>query len=183
MAVGDSDDLATIPTGPVLPLGNIGAPGSGGLPLREVTRHARLWWVGAHGGAAESTLARLFSESAESHHSWPKSATGHDNADIPVVLTARTHLDGLRSAQEALTQWASGQVPGVRLLGLALVADAPGKLPKPLRDYARLVGGGAPRVWNVSWIEQWRTDPPGSPGNGSTSSEVRKLLKSVRALL
>jgi len=32
----------------------------------------------------------------------------------------------------------------VRLLGLVLVADTPGKVPAPIRDLAKVVGGGAP---------------------------------------
>ncbi|MCU1516231.1 MAG: hypothetical protein JWQ75_952, partial [Pseudarthrobacter sp.] len=48
----------------------------------------------------------------------------------------------------------------------AVLADAPGKLPKPLREFAALIGGGAPRLWMLPWVESWRlgdtTDaPPG----------------------
>ena len=52
----------------------------------------------------------------------------------------------------------------VDLLGLAVLADAPGKTPKPLRDFAAIVGGGAPRLWTLPWVEAWRhgeaTTPP-----------------------
>jgi hypothetical protein len=49
---------------------------------------------------------------------------------------------GLKAARGALIQWAAA--PAVDLLGLAVLADAPGKLPKPLRESAALVGGERP---------------------------------------
>ncbi|MGW9347503.1 DUF6668 family protein [Nocardiopsis flavescens] len=138
--------------------------------------------MGTHGGSGESTFATLLSESLESHHTWPQSASPPPGG-IPVVLTARTSFHGLESARSALTQWAAGAVPGVELLGLALVSDAPGKLPKPLKDFAHLVEGGAPRTWRVPWIEQWRTDPPTAPDQRGMPTELRKLIKSVQALI
>lgn len=62
------------------------------------------------------------------------------------MLVARTNARGLRAAQLAATEWASGDVP-VHLEGLVLLADAPGRLPKALKQFVRLVaGGGATRV-------------------------------------
>ncbi|MFE6303640.1 DUF6668 family protein [Nocardiopsis sp. NPDC057823] len=153
-----------------------------GLPLRVFPQSASVWWVGAHGGSGESTFAKLLPGSVESQHTWPQSATPLPGG-IPVVLMARTNLSGLESARNALTQWASGTVPGIQLLGLALVSDAPGKLPKPLKDFAHLVGGGAPRVWRVPWMEQWRTDPPTAPDPRGMPAELRKLIKSVQVLI
>lgn len=76
------------------------------------------------------------------------------------MLVARTNLTGLVAAQVALGQWASPATrPPVRLLGLVLLADAPGKLSRPLRDFTALIAGGAPATWNVGWVEAWRTDP------------------------
>lgn len=79
-----------------------------------------------------------------------------------VVLIARTHASGLRAAQAAARQWASGALGGgVHLLGLVVVADAPGRLPRPLRDLLGLVSGGLPHVWEMPWVEAWRLgDPP-----------------------
>ncbi len=75
-------------------------------------------------------------------------------------------MRGLKAARGALIQWASGAAPAVDLLGLAILADAPGKLPKPLREFAALVGGGAPRLWMLPWVGSWRlgdttAGPPG----------------------
>lgn len=74
-----------------------------------------------------------------------------------VVLVARSHVSGLRAAQAAAAQWASRRLPSsVRLLGLAVVADAPGRRPKPLRDLLDLVAGGFPTWWDLPWVEGLR---------------------------
>jgi hypothetical protein len=51
----------------------------------------------------------------------------------------------------------------VQLLGLVAVADAPGRLPRPLRDLLRLVSGGVPRMWEMPWVESWRLGDPPTP--------------------
>ena len=58
------------------------------LPRRllDDDEQAAVWWLGAHGGAGESTLEELFSGSRAADHSWPLTA-----ADLP---PARVVLDG-----------------------------------------------------------------------------------------
>lgn len=125
----------------------------GGLPFRPRRLPAALWLVGAHGGAGESTLAGLIEGAMPADHGWPQVSS---DVAARVVLVARTHAAGLAAAQRALTQWAAGQVAGVELLGLVLVQDAPGRLPKELRQLAAVVEGGAPQVWHVPWVEDVR---------------------------
>lgn len=156
---------------PTAPQGGVPAPAEG-LPIRRQTRSAPLWWVGAHGGAGESTLAAAVEGSAGGGHAWPATAGGSPR----VVLVARTHASGLRAAQLAATQWASGSVPEVELLGLVLVADAPGRLPRELRDLTRLVAGGVPHVWNVPWLEQVRRGEPAAAWPRSTRAMFSELL-------
>lgn len=139
---------------------------------------ARVWWVGVHGGAGESTLAQLLAGSRASGHAWPVAARG-DAPRPAVVLVARTHASGLRAAQAAATEWASGEVP-VRLLGLVLIADAPGRLPRPLRDLGRLVAGGVPAAWQLPWHESWRLGDPLEPS--SAPSAARELLERIAEL-
>lgn len=116
-----------------------------------------VWLVGAHGGAGESTLAALDPSWRAAGHQWQASDTDPQRC----VLVARSNLTGLTAAQRALRQWATPATrPAVHLLGLVVVADAPGKLPTPLRDLITLVGAGAPQLWQVEWVEAWRTDPP-----------------------
>ena len=91
------------------------------------TSQAAVWWLGAHGGAGESTLEELFSGSRAADHSWPLTAA--ERPPARVVLVARTHARGLRAAQSAIREWAAGDAQ-VLLLGLVLIADAPGRLPR-----------------------------------------------------
>jgi hypothetical protein len=78
-----------------------------------------------------------------------------------VVLVARTHAAGLAAAQAAARQWAAGEVPErIELLGLVAVADAPGRLPRSLRELLDLVAGGVPRMWRLPWVEALRCGTP-----------------------
>lgn len=123
---------------------------------------ARLWWVGCHGGSGESTLAALLPATAATDHRWPDPGEG----SAPVVLVARTSLAGLQAAQRAVGQWAGGQAGNVTLLGLLLLADAPGKLPKelrPTRDLLRAGLLGRAELWEVDWVPGWRLGRPDVP--------------------
>jgi len=165
-----------------------GAGGQGGVvlpgPLDRLRRRllddgeqAAVWWLGAHGGAGESTLEELFSGSRAADHGWP--LTGANVAPARVVLVARTHAHGLRAAQSAIREWAAGDVQ-VLLLGLVLIADAPGRLPHGLRQLAGLIAGGVPAVWSIPWIEAWRVGEPPAPHNAP--KVVRRLLEDLRAM-
>ncbi|MGO9955974.1 MAG: DUF6668 family protein [Solirubrobacteraceae bacterium] len=121
-------------------------------PIAASEQDVAIWICGAHGGSGESTLERLVEGSRAAGHAWP---TLPGVPALRVLLVARTHHSGLRAAQNAVRDWASGAVP-VELVGLVLIADAPGRLPKPLRDLADVLAGGAPRVWRLPWIEAWR---------------------------
>lgn len=122
------------------------------LARRTMTGSAALWIAGAHGGAGESRIAHLLGARA-TDHCWP---VLQDGSKPRVLLVCRADIRGLTAARNALTQWASGATPKVNLLGLTILADAPGKTPKPLRDFAAIVGGGAPRLWTLPWVEAWR---------------------------
>jgi len=113
-----------------------------------------LWWVGAHGGAGESTLEQLMPGSRAAGHAWPVSPD--DSRPSRTALVARTHYSGLTAAQRALRDWASGSVP-TQLEGLVLITDAPGKLPPDLRSLVELVASAAPgQTWQLPWQPDWR---------------------------
>ncbi|BCW73462.1 DUF6668 family protein [Arthrobacter sp. NicSoilB8] len=114
---------------------------------------AALWVTGTHGGSGESRIADLIEGARTTAHCWP---VLQDGGKPRVLLVCRADMRGLTAARSALTQWASGAAPDLDLLGLAVLADAPGKTPKPLRDFATIVGGGAPRLWTLTWVEAWR---------------------------
>jgi hypothetical protein len=149
------------------------------LPRRALTGEgpAAVWWLGAHGGAGESTLEQLFSGSRAADHCWPLADPGQ--AAAHVVLVARTHAHGLKAAQHAIREWAAGDVE-VLLLGLVLIADAPGRLPSALRQLAALVAGGVPAVWSVPWIEAWRVGE--APGPQNAPKVVRQLLEDLQVM-
>lgn len=115
-----------------------------------------VWWVGAHGGAGESTLEQLLEGSCAAGHAWPMHGSAGEVSPCRAVVVARTNAGGLRAAQRVVAEWASGEVP-VDLIGLVLVADAPGRLPRPLKDFVQLLAGGVPAVWHIPWVEAWRT--------------------------
>ena len=116
-----------------------------------------MWFVlGVHGGAGESTLEALLPGARAADHAWPVSPDPRRPARV--LLVARTSHSGLLAAQNALRDWASGAVT-VELLGLVLIADAPGRLPKHLRRLAGLVASATPRIWELAWQAQWRVGP------------------------
>lgn len=146
------------------------------LESRSVAGTARLWVVGTHGGAGESRIADLIECARPTDHCWPVLPSG---ATPPVVLVCRADMRGLTTARNALTQWVSGAAPQVDLLGLAVLADAPGKTPKALRDLTALVGGGAPRFWSLPWVDAWRhTDTTELPA----VREYQRFITDVAAL-
>jgi hypothetical protein len=149
------------------------------LPRRHLDpdEEVAVWWLGVHGGAGESTLEELFVGSRAAGHHWP--LTGADRPAAQVVLVARTHARGLKAAQSAMREWAAGHVR-VRVLGLVLIADAPGRLPHELRELAQLIAGGVSAVWWLPWSEAWRVGEPPAPRNAP--KVVRRLLEDLRTL-
>lgn len=169
--VGAATDSATpVPelTGPASPLPWLTADPA--LPVVATACVAELWVVGAHGGAGESTLAGLVDTWLAAGHAWPQRPE-----PVSCVLAARTSAGGLLAAQAALRQWAAGDAP-VSLHGLVLVADAPGRLPRALRDLAEVVAGGAPRCWLLPWIEAWRF------GDLQMTRPVTRLIRELTAV-
>ncbi|WP_327324117.1 hypothetical protein OG735_17545 [Streptomyces sp. NBC_01210] len=109
-------------------------------------------WVGAHGGAGASTLAKVLG-GTDIGCRWPDASRGEP---ARVMLVARTHADGMRAASRALDALREGRHPkGMELVALVLVADAPGRLPFPLARRVRVLRSVAP-VRRVSWIPAWR---------------------------
>ena len=140
------------------------SPRQGGLPIHDfgplLRRGGPPWWfLGAHGGAGTSTLHAAVPGGADAGHWWP---VCDPPTPVRVVLVTRSHAHGLRAAQVAAWQWTqSPKLRSVHLLGLAVIADAPGRRPKPLRDLLSLISGGVPKVWDLPWVEAVRLgDPP-----------------------
>ena len=142
-----------VPTGATRPQLSVPQPDQADrLPRRNVAgREPSFWWLGVHGGAGETSLARLDKRTKAAEHQWPLTAAGS-----VIVLVARSNIPGLRAARLAATEWASGSLSGIHVAGLVVMADAPGRLPKEIRDFARVVGGGVPHLWHFPWVDGWR---------------------------
>lgn len=169
------------PTGPTTPQAGVTAPDRvDQLPVREFRASAHLWLVGVHGGAGESTLARLIPGGEAAGHSWPLPPA---NSYIPirVLLVARSNAAGLEAARKTITHWASGALHDVQLVGLVIIADAPGRLPRPLRHLADHVAGAPPRTWHMPWVEAWRLGE--HVGLDSSPSEVRRIVTEITSVL
>ena len=168
--------------GPAAPQPGI-APPTHGLGVLDVPVDDRVWVIGVHGGAGETTVAVALSGSGTDRR-WPRA----EGAPARVLLVARTHLSGLRAAQRTGQQWAAGATPEVDLLGLVLVPDAPGRLPKQLRDFALVVAGGFPRSWPLRWEEGLRMAEPKLPGSlpvvdaRDAPHSLRRLAADITAL-
>ncbi|WP_341720752.1 hypothetical protein QQG74_14215 [Micromonospora sp. FIMYZ51] len=109
-------------------------------------------WIGAHGGAGASTLTRLLG-GTDLGCRWPDPARSEP---ARVMVVGRTNLDGLGAVSRALHALREGRHPaGMRLVGVVLIADAPGRLPAPLLGRIRLIRSIAP-VYRLPWIPSYR---------------------------
>jgi hypothetical protein len=123
-----------------------------------------LLWLSAHGGSGATTMSAATGLGCE-ETLLPALDT---LVSVPVIVVARTHAHGLLCAQQLAARAASGGLGLAtphHLAGLVLVADAPGKLPKPLAELAHLVSGGYPRTWRVPYVEAWRLGEPPHAAN------------------
>lgn len=168
------------PAGPTIPQPAtvFAPPPDEQLPTHPAPQVAPLWWLGVHGGAGESTLAALEPTWLPAQHAWPAPPGA---GPVFVVLVARTHARGLAAARAAARQWAAGLVPHVNVLGLVLIPDAPGRLPRPLREEIQLVSGAVARTWTLPWVEPWRLDP--CPVPAAVPREARRLVADLRGLI
>jgi hypothetical protein len=165
-------------------------PGTTGLrrPLRNVTADGGLLQdfscpegkvavVGAHGGAGESLLERvdpaLF---AAADHCWPLAGNA---SEVPALVVARGDYLGLEAARTTGKQWAAGELSGIDLLGLVVMADQP-KQAKQLKDLAAVIGGLFPRLWIISYSVDVRLEGSFGP---SLPKDLRKLLSDVQILI
>jgi hypothetical protein len=138
--------------------------------------------LAAHGGAGVSSLLRAGLAAAgasDGQRRWP--AAGQ------VLLVARTSTGGLERARDLARQHARGQAgPHVQLVGLVLVADAPGRLPTRISALADLVCGAFARTWQVPWLAEWRLataiEPlPAHPDVARLSADLHALTADLMA--
>ncbi|WP_217170222.1 DUF6668 family protein [Streptomyces sp. AC512_CC834] len=140
-------------------------------PPASLARHHS--WVGTHGGAGVSTLAAVYG-GHDCGRRWP------GPADPPsVLLVARTHAAGLVAVARGVEDFRRGRAPaGVDLDSVVLVADAPGRLPRPLAQRVRLLESTVD-VHRVPWVPAWRLgEVDAGPPRGTDS--LCRLTRRVR---
>jgi hypothetical protein len=119
----------------------------------------RFSWVATHGGAGTSTLATVFG-GHDTGRDWPRPDQGEPSS---VLLVGRTHAAGLDAVSRALGIFRRGDAPpGLDLDAVVLVADAPGRLPRPLTERVKVIDSVID-VYRVPWIPAWRTGDLGGP--------------------
>ncbi|MPY30668.1 hypothetical protein FNH09_04880 [Streptomyces adustus] len=129
--------------------------------------HRHFSWVATHGGAGTSTLAAVYG-GRDCGRDWP----GPDDPQS-VLLVARTHAAGLDAVLRTLEVFRLGEAPvGLDLDSVVLVADAPGRLPRPLAQRVARIES-AVDVHRVPWVAAWRVGDLG----GEPPRETRTLIR------
>jgi hypothetical protein len=122
--------------------------------------------VGAHGGAGTSTLAKALG-AADLGREWP--------ADGQVLVVGRTNAGGLQSVSRMLNSIVGDPRQQGRVVAVALVADAPGRLPLALSRRVRVIRSAA-RIYRIPWVPAWRVGDE----LDELPKEIRKLAELVR---
>ncbi|BFO14381.1 hypothetical protein SHKM778_07690 [Streptomyces sp. KM77-8] len=90
-----------------------------------------------------------------------------------MLLVARTHAAGLDAVVPAVEMFRRGDAPeGLDLDAVVLVADAPGRLPRPLAHRVRLIESVID-VYRVPWVNEWRLGDLGERPPRETESLAR----------
>ncbi|WP_128381803.1 DUF6668 family protein [Streptomyces cavernae] len=123
-------------------------------PPRLVATARRFAWVAVHGGAGTTTLATVFG-GLDAGRGWPRPERGEPES---VLLVARTHATGLDAVSHTLDVFRRGDAPpGLDLNAVVLVADAPGRLPRPLVQHIEVITSVVD-VYRVPWVNAWRSN-------------------------
>jgi hypothetical protein len=132
--------------------GPVTVPEPGPPTPAQVSATARRFsWIGTHGGAGVSTLATVYG-GHDCGRAWPGPTDPQS-----VLLVARTHAAGLEAVVHAVEVFRRGEAPpGLDLDAVVLVADAPGRLPRPLAQRIKRHLESAIDVYRVPWVPAWR---------------------------
>jgi hypothetical protein len=132
--------------------------------------------VGAHGGAGTSTWSHILGV-GDAGAAWPQHV--NPSRSLSVVVCCRSTAAGLRAAQDVAIEWASGALTG-QLVGLVVGADAPGRLPRQLREHLQITSGAFPHCIFVPWQAQWRFAKENDV-NSNHSRRMNKIAATVAA--
>lgn len=113
-------------------------------------------WVAAHGGAGATSLQVAAGCGLDLGGRWPALSAGDPST---VVLVCRSNTAGLDSAGRMLHQWSTSVVPGLHVLAVVVVADAPTKTSRAIRDRIGDLKAVVADVFTMPWISPWRDTP------------------------
>ncbi|MFC4066729.1 DUF6668 family protein [Actinoplanes subglobosus] len=132
-----------------------------------------LWWVGCHGGAGVTTMAKLTGIGVEMGAAWPQ--VPPDWRLPPVVLVARASAAGMRAAEAVVEQ--CRRTAGTDVMGLVVVDASPKRPPRIVTERLQLIRGWLPAIWRVGWVETFlAADDPLDVGVPPDVQTVRHAL-------
>ncbi|WP_147291518.1 DUF6668 family protein [Corynebacterium senegalense] len=175
------DETKSSPSGAATRL-KVDARVAGALPVASTAlwqgggRAPIAWAVSAHGGAGATTLAQMLAPVGDAADQWP----AHDEYPLCVVVCRSTRT-GLDAAQSAILQSKSGHTGRCEVLGVVIVADAPGKTPKSLAQRETVLEE-LTTVWRVPYLTGIRENDVGDlaewkPHRGSESDDGSKRTR------
>lgn len=165
------------------------------IPAHRVSDAPTVWWVGCHGGAGVTTLARLTGLGVDCGTAWPDTRGVPGVVTTPVVLVCRATATGAWAAMGAVEQWrrrlAMTAVVGgspwlmpsdIQLVGLVAVAASPRRPPRLAGERLGLLAGWIPQMWRVGWVDALlATDDPRDVGMPPDVDALRHQLAAVLA--
>lgn len=130
-------------------------------------------WLGAHGGSGAASLAAATGRGLTLSRAWPDPSLGWPTG---VAIVCRSHIAGLDAADRLLAETFSGAVSDVDVLALVVVADAPVRPTRLMRDRLHELDVVVPKILHLPWIPAWRETP------GSPDRTARSVAATVAAL-
>lgn len=159
--------------GLALPWGQLpDLPGEGTfLPCVWTDPSTAVFAVGASGGVGTTTMAALCGL-VDFGRAWPVSAPQAARC----VVVARTTATSMNAARECAAAVFGGRVSGVECVGLVLVADQPGRLPRELARQRALTESVFPAVWRLPYSQAIRL------GREDPQLAAHKAIQELRSL-
>ncbi|MDO1481623.1 hypothetical protein [Rhodococcus ruber] len=120
-----------------------------GEPYPVTAPGPAVWLLGAHGGAAVSTLTQYWSFADDARHRWP-CGDAREVESPYVVVVCRETIQGLSSAHDLILEHRHRNL-ACELLGLVTVAHAAEAPPKEVRQLRSIVTGAVQEHWAIGW--------------------------------
>lgn len=87
---------------------------------------------------------------------WPDPTSGDP---ATVALVCRSNTAGLDAAGRLLHQWAASAVLGLHVVAVVVVADAPSRPSRAVRERVGDLKAVVGDVFTMPWVNEWRDNP------------------------